>query len=283
MNIIEILNSKRNVFVEDEIENKKVQTLVVATNNSFVKMADAIVNFANYKNSQLKGEVHNRIVMAKSLLKAFPDWEAVAVAHKAVANEEVVKINEYNSIKQELLNNLNNLLKESKKAPVVSLYDLYDGEYRLCNQGHEIIILGEHNAKVIEYMISVFEKALVVSGLFNEIDGVGLQANYVTVKQNAELCNASLANGNVKANKVEKIKGAISKMVEVGKAVVFFETYRKSLLEIGVKEKEINSTENVYTKQYMPLKKYLQKELNVSFADICDIVVDENAPWPMVD
>ncbi len=277
MNIIEILKENKLVFVLDEIESKKMQTLVNTVNKNFLDMAETIQAFREYKASQLRGELHTKIVMVKSFVDEYPNWQAVTDVYSIAENSERMKLMEFNTQKAKLINSLKALLAESKNSPVVSLYDLYGQDYQLCQEGHEIIILGNHNKDIIQCAIDIFEGYLVAKGNFEMIGGIQLQANYSTVMQNAELCNSRLHSGTSKANKTQKIQQAIDQMVEIGRNVVKFMTYKRSLIEIGVREKEIQNMEKTLTKQYIPLKKYLQKELGVKFADICDIVVDEDS------
>ena len=127
-------------------------------------------------------------------------------------------------------------------------------------------------------MIQVLEEKLVVNGHFDEIDAQEIDANYTNVEKNVAMCKekAQEMYGN-KPGKLGKIEISISTMEEVGKKVVFFETYKNDLLSIGCPQKAINDYEKSFEKQYVPLKKSLQKELRFEFVEICDLVVDENS------
>ncbi len=278
MNILEILKSGEKVFVKDEVEGKKTSTLVDAVNKSFEDMSAAITEFADYAQSQLNGEVNHKIVMAKSLLNYYPNSQSIKLAYDEVSKEEGKMIAKYTAVKTTLLNNLSTLLKESQKEAVVSSYDLFDGDYKKCPEGHEVIILGAHNADIIQTMIETFNQELTVEGHFEEVQAKELTANYVNVQENVTMCKmrATELYGN-KAGKLAKVEKAIEAMQSIGEQVVFFETYVKDMLLIGVKDKDIKVYQKAQEKQYIPLKKTLQKDLKINFVEICDIVADENA------
>ena len=278
MNILEILNSGEVVFAEDAVESKKIRSQVATVNKNFLDMAATASAFAEYATSQLKGNEHRRIVMAKSLKNYYPNWNALKVAYDNVSKEEGIKIANYNSVKAKLITSLQTLLKESAKETVVSYYDIFEGDFVRCQEGHEVLILGSHNSQIIETMIQGLDENLNVSGHFDEIEAQEIEANYTNVEKNVSMCKEQAAQmyGN-KPGKLAKVEISISTMEEVGKKVVFFETYKNDLLSIGCPQKAINDYEKRFEKQYMPLKKSLQKELRFEFVEICDLVVDEAA------
>lgn len=277
MNILEILNSGEVVFAE-EVESKKIRAQVTAVNKNFTDMAATANEFAEYASSQLNGTEHRRIVMAKSLRNYYPNWQALKVAYEGVAKEEQAKIANYNATKAKLIASLQTLLKDSQKEAVVSYYDIFNGEFTKCQEGHEILILGARNTQVIETMIQGLEENLVVAGHFEEIEAQEIDANYSNVERNVNMCKeqAQQMYGN-KPGKLGKVEISISTMEEVGKKVVFFETYKNDLLSIGCPPKAIADYEKSFEKQYVPLKKSLQKELRFEFVEICDIVADETS------
>lgn len=283
MDILKLLEQGEVIFAADAVESKKMKALVESVNKSFTDMSQAAAAFAEYASSQLKGEEHHKIVHAKSLVEAYPSWNALKLAYAEFAKEEGKKIAAYNATKAKLITNLNTLLKETTKEPAVSLYDIFEGDFKKCEEGHEVVILGEHGKNIINTMIESLDAGLVVSGHFDEIEPKQLDANYANVEQNVAMCKAQ-AN-EMYANKFPKLQKAeqtISIMEEVGKKIVFFVTYQNDLLATGLKQKELLNFEKNLTKQYIPLKKSLQKELRVSFVEICDIVVDETT-YPTAD
>ena len=283
MNILNILENGELVFVEDAVESKKMRQLVEATNKSFTDMSNEIREFNEFANSQLKGEYHNKLVMAKSLKEYYTSWQAINLAYDAISKEEQKAIEKYTAAKTRLLNNLKTLAKETQREVAVSSYDLYDGEFKKCDEGHEVLILGAHGAEILDNMINNLNESLVVSGHFDEIEPKELDANYVIVKNNVSMCKqrSSELYGN-KPNKLAKVDMTIVTMEEIGKKVVFFVTFKNDLLEIGCNPKFVNNYEKNLIKQYVPLKKTLQKELKVDFEEICNIVVDE-ATYPSAD
>jgi len=154
---------------------------------------------------------------------------------------------------------------------------MQDGDYKKCREGREVVIFNCHNIAIIEHMIQVFEASLVVAGRFDEIGEIVLEANYGSVYKNFDKCQVALETSQLKPAKVEKVKKALDDMVRIGEKVVFFYTYKKSLNGIGVKDKDIELREKALAKVYVPLKKYLQKELKVNFVDICEVDVNEEA------
>ncbi len=283
MNIINILENGELFFAEDAVESKKIKSQIQAVNKCFADMSEAIRAFAEFANSQLKGEYHHKLVMTKSLKEHFTSWQAVSLAYDAVSKEESKEIEKYNACKAKLVTSLKNLQKESTKEAVVSLYDLFEGEFQKCEEGHEVIILGSHGDQIIETIIAQVEEGLVVSGHYDEIEPTTLEANYSKVQENVSMCKAQAQElYGSKPGKLAKIDMSIATMEEVGKKVVFFETYKNELLNIGCNPKFIKDYEKNFTKQYIPLKKSLQKDLRIEFVDICDIIVDE-ATYPASD
>lgn len=283
MNILNILENGELVFAEDAVESKKTRALVEATNKSFEEMSNEIREFNEFANSQLKGEYHNRLVMAKSLREYYSSWQAINLAYDAITKEEPKAIEKYNACKTKLLNNLKSLAKESQRDAVVSNYDVFEGDFKKCEEGHEVVIIGAHGANILNEMIANLEENLVVTGHFDEIEARELEANYVKVRNNVSMCKqkSSEMYGN-KPGKLAKVDMTIVTMEEVGKKVVFFVTYKNDLLEIGCLPKFVANYEKNLVKQYVPLKKSLQKELKLEFEEICDIVADEET-YPSAD
>ncbi len=277
MNLMDLIKNKKELFVLDEIETKKMKSLIETVNSNIELMLNKIESFNVFKNSQLNGENHTKIVTAKSLAQQYPEWIAVAEACQNIKKEEEKVEQDFYAVKDKLISSFKSLFNETKKSPLVCKYDLYANDFQLCDEGHEIIVFGDRNSCVIENMINDLNDGIKANGLFEQIGGVDLQANFVSVTQNADLCFDKINNGEIKAGKVDKLKNSINEMVEIGKQVVMFATYKQCLLNIGVKEKEVQLMEKQHIKKYVPLKKYLQKEFGVKFADICDVVVNEDA------
>lgn len=283
MNILNILESNEAIFIEDAVESKKIRTLVEQVNKSFTEMADKVREFNDFANSQLKGEYHHKLVMAKSLREYYESWQAVSLAYEAVAKEENIQIEKYNACKAKLLNNLRTLAKEAQKDAVVSQFDVFENNFTQCEPGHEVVILGTHGEHILTAMIEQLEEQLVVSGHFDEIEAITLEPNYSKVENNVYNCKQQAQElYGTKAGRLAKIDMAITTMEEIGKKVVFFETYKNDLELIGCNPKFIKTYEKNLEKQYVPFKKSLQKELRFEFEEICDLVVDETG-YPDTD
>ena len=276
MNILQLLQDNQPIFAIDDIESKKMQTLVQNINDNFATMSQTIKDFDEFLNSQLQGENNHKIIMVKSLKLHYGDWQGITQAYDNAIKQETDQIEKYNKAKNELLNNLKTLLNEVSKEPVLSLYDLIDEEFIKTTDEHDVIILGSHNTRIIENMINTFSENLVVDGHFKEIPAKDLNANYDNVYYNVNICTQK-ANEmySTKPNKLSKINETIKHMEDIGKVVVFFETYRKELENVGCSKKSMLEFEKNFTKQYIPLKKALQKGLKVTFVEICDIQVNE--------
>ena len=277
MNILDLLENEQTIFSTDGLDNKKVLKLVEKTNSDYINMSKGIKNFREFASSQLQGEYNQKIIKVKSLVNYFDNWQGIQEAFNQIKLEEDNQIQIYNNLKQELLNSLRELLETTKKEFAISKYDLLDDNYVLCEQGHEVVIVGEHHTYIIEKMIEVFEQNLLVNGNFDSIQGVELTANYEKVYYNVNLClNKINELFSSKPHKLEKFTQIVNEMENVGFLVVFFETYRKDLEIVGCSQKSMQEYEKAFTKKYIPIKKTLQKVLKISLTDICDIVVDEN-------
>lgn len=276
MSILSILRTGEEIFVEDKIEDKKVRQFVDQVNASLANAVVELDAFNSFAESQLSGEYHDRLVMAKSLRLAYESWSVVATAYSNLQREEENQVNRFYTFKTKLINSLNELAKLTAKSPVVSCYDVFDGELQKCPEGHNVIILGEHGANVIATIVAQLEEELQAVGHFVELEAKDLTANYAMVTKNVNSCNEKLEElFGGKAGKLAKFQDAVNKMQEIGQKAVFFLTYKDSLLDIGCSKKELDLYEKNIVKNYMPLKKLLQKTCKFTFEEICDIVVDE--------
>lgn len=278
MDILSILRNQEQVFIEDEVEDKKVRALVASVNENLRNTIIEIDAFKNFEASQLAGEYHERLVMAKSLRETYSSWTAVATAYETLKKEEAKEVNDFYVAKKKTIDSLNELAKVSAKSPVVSAYDTFNGDLQKCEEGHNVIILGNHNADIISTIVNTLETELQVAGRFEELEVRNLTANYANVQRNVSNCEQALNElyGN-KAGKLQKFMDAVNKMEEVGQKVVFFLTYKNDLLNIGCASKELDVYEKNLVKNYIPLKKLLQKTCKLDFVEICDIVVDEDS------
>lgn len=277
MNILDLLKNEERLLSIADFENKKIKADVEQIYANFLEMNSAIKTFDSFSNSQLNGEYHDKIVMVKSLRKFFNDWQGVVEAYNNFEKEEKQELENYYNTKTKLINSLTNLQNESLKEPVLSLYDLFNDELVKCEEGHEVIILGSQNSRILEYVINYLNENLEVKGNFEVVEDKPLSSNYGNVNKNVEMCNQKVDELFAeKLGKQEKFKKLIENMEEVAKKIVDFMTFKQDLISVGCSEKALNDYEKAFTKQYMPLKKTLQKSLKIEMVDICDVVVDEN-------
>ncbi len=282
MRALELLKAQEPLLLEDDTQGKKSKVLASALNQLMAEMNNQIASFEAFKNSELNGDMANKIIIAKSLAEYFAGNKLLKVelAVEGLKNQEKAKINEYYSVKTKLLDTIRNLMKEVSKEAVVSNYDIFEGNFVKCEAGHEIIILGERNINVLDTLLRELDEQLTVVGNFDTINSKPVDFNLSTLNRNIELCNRK-ANEiyGAKASKLSKIEAFILKFEEVGKQVVAFYSYKDVLIEIGCTEKGVKAYEHELSKAYIPLKKTLSKELKLELEDICNTSVNE-AEYP---
>lgn len=201
-----------------------------------------------------------KLLWSKALESFFNDWQGVVEAYNNFEKEEKQELENYYNTKTKLINSLTNLQNESLKEPVLSLYDLFNDELVKCEEGHEVIILGSQNSRILEYVINYLNENLEVKGNFEVVEDKPLSSNYGNVNKNVEMCNQKVDELFAeKLGKQEKFKKLIENMEEVAKKIVDFMTFKQDLISVGCSEKALNDYEKAFTKQYMPLKKTLQK------------------------
>jgi len=276
MKLLELLQNKENLFIIDDIEDKKTKILVDKINTQLVNSLDKKIEFEKFAASQLEGAYHDKLVMAKSLKNYYEAWNAINVANANLEKEEANELSKFETFKNNLINDLNTLLKDSLKLPVICAYDVVGGEFYLPKKDHAIIVLGHNNTFVIENIIKEIEEFLQVKGNFSLVEAKELTANYVNVDKNVKTCKDVISELSFsKSSKMEKLYDAVDAMSESAKKIVFFETYKEEMKKLGCSNKEIDLLEKELFKKYAPLKKQLQKVLKVKFVTITDIVVED--------
>lgn len=276
MKIIDVLKNERPVFVIDDIEDKKTKNLIMQINKQMASILDNLEKVEQFCASQLQGEYADKLVMAKSLQKKYNNWLAIKGACLSLKNEEAKIIDEYYAFKKQLISNLKVLLSDSKKMPVVSAYDVFNNDFALARKGHNVVILGNNNTGVIEFIILEIESGFNVSGNYDAVEEVELSVNYSNVDKNVSDCKRSLDSMSIKSGKEEKILASIEQMENSARELVFFATYKDSLKNVGCNVKEVELYEKELFKKYVPIKKQLSKLLKVDFVDICNITHNED-------
>jgi hypothetical protein len=277
MKLLDILRNKEELFIIDDVEDKKTKALAKEINTSLININEELESFIEFATSQLEGDYHKKLVNIKSLLSHYSEWNGIKFAFNNAQKEEENKINKLYSNKTNLVNKLKNLMADCQKnLPVIATYHLSNGELISSRSEHETIIIGKHNNNIIEDIISQLEESIVVEGNFDKVQGRELTANFTVVDDNIDLCEDKIdelfAN---KPAKADKLLALVKTMTTAAENLVFFETYKTTMLEVGCPNKDVDLMEKDLLKKYVPLKKQLQKALKITFNDISSIVVDE--------
>ena len=277
MKLVEILKNKEALFIIDDVEDKKTKALVKDINNALINLVQEYDDFLSFSASQLSGEYHDKIVNVKSLHEHYVEWNGVKVALASVKKEEETKINSLYANKATTINKLKTLMTDSQKSlPVIATYHLSNGELVTSRGEHETIILGNHNTNIIVDIIEELERDIVVEGNFDKVEARDIEANYSVVDTNVEICKQRIEElFAAKPAKGEKLYSTIDFMIAAAENLVFFETYKQTMLDVGCPNKDVDTLEKDLLKKYVPLKKQLQKALKVTLEDICNVVVDE--------
>ena len=277
MELFNLLSSEKDIFLIDDVEDKKTKALIGDVNSDLFAILGKYEELNSFFESQLEGEYHKKLVMAKSLKKNYNGWATINNACLALEKEEKSQIEKFNSFRNKLVSNLNVLLKDSLKLPVVSACDVVNDEYIFVRKGHNMIILGQNNTIILEKMISDLENLFVLEGNYASVEEKELIANYNSVDKNVESCREKI--GELFANKpskAEKIETIVSSMDKVARDLVLFVTYKEEMKNVGCLSKEVDLYEKELVKKYIPMKKQLRKVLKVDLIDVCDIIVDES-------
>ncbi|MBE5739047.1 MAG: hypothetical protein E7354_04915 [Clostridiales bacterium] len=278
MNIVEILTNNEALFLETTGKNKKVDSLVAETNALLANLYQAAQETTQFLESQMAGERNNLIVAAKSL-QNFYEGNKILKVETLVAGlqkEEQVKVAQFKALRDKVLSNLALIQKTTKTDAITSNYDLFDGDLTRCQEGHEVIILGEHGQAILENIIEQVANTFELEGNFDSVSAGEFQYSMDVVNQNAAMCqnqaNEIFASKPDKANKYMAI---VEKMVEAAGHVVAFYTAREILTRLGANPKALKTYEAALSKAYIPYKKQLEKDLKVELNDICAVEVNE--------
>ena len=278
MKLLDILKNKEALFSIDEVEDKKTKVLVKDINTALINLVTEYEDFLEFAASQLNGEYHQKLVNLKSLKDHYEEWNGTKQAYIAAQREEENRINKLYANKSSLIGKLKSLESDCQKSlPVVATYHLSNGELVNSREEHETVILGHHNINIIEDIINELERDIMVEGNFDKVYPTELNANYSIVENNVNLCNKRISElFENKPGKAEKLSSIVNSMITAAENLVFFETYKTTMIDVGCPNKDVDLLQKELLKKYVPLKKQLQKALKISFEDISDIVVDEN-------
>lgn len=276
MELFNLLVDKHDIFLIDGVEDKKTKALITDINKDLFAILDKYEELNSFLQSQLEGDYHNKIVMAKSLKKYYSNWVTINNACIALEKEEKNQIEKFNLFRNRLVSNLKILLNDSAKLPVVCACDVVNDQYILVRKGHNMIILGNNNKIILEKIISDLESSFVIEGNYSGVEEKKLSANYSSVSKNVEACKDKIEElFSNKQSKVDKLNVIVDSMEKVAQELVLFGTYKEEMKNVGCVSKEVDLYEKELVKKYIPIKKQLRKVLKVDFIDVCDIIIDE--------
>lgn len=278
MNIVEILSNNEALFLEITSKNKKVDSLVAETNALLANLYSLSLETQEFLESQMAGERNNLIVAAKSLQNYYEGNKLLKV-ETLVANlqkEEQVKLAQFDVLKAKVLANISLLQKVTKTDAVTSNYDLFDNDLTRCQEGHEVIILGEHGQAILDNIADQISGSFGFSGNFEAVSAGEFQYSMEVVNSNAAMCQAQASEVfAAKPDKANKYIAIVDKMVEAAEHVVAFYTAKEILVKLGCNPKALKAYEAALSKAYIPYKKQLEKDLKLDLADICAVEVNE--------
>ena len=278
MKALELLRNKEHLLVADSTTSKHMRTLSSSLNQLISDMDDQIMSFKEYAESQLDGELNGKIIVAKSLAEFFKNnkflrLESIIAGLKADENNRLSMLY---SIKNKLMDTIKTIIKDSHKEAAVSAFDLFEGDFRKCDEGHEIVVLNGKNSQVLEEFLKVINEQVVMKGNFDSIEAQDVDFNTEVLDRNIALC--SRKNDELygdKNSKHSKVDALIKHLESIGRQVVAFYTYKDTLVDVGVSPKGIKDFKHELSKLYIPIKKALQKEFRIELEDICNVVVNE--------
>lgn len=280
MDVINILSENKLLFAEVPSNNKKVDAMVAETNLALASLFTMAKEVEDFLNGQLNGERNVLITSAKSLAKYYEGNKLLKVETlvEKLRAEEQAELKKLATNKEKALNLLNNLKKASKTDAVTSNYDLYGEELTRCEEGHEVLILGEHGQGILDIIINEVTNGFVCESNFDQVEASEYTYSMEAIQNNVALCEAKINEMfGAKPDKVAKQMAVVEKMVESAKQVVAFYTTKELLTKLGCNPKGLKAYENALSKAYIPYKKTLEKTLKVELADICAIEIDEGA------
>ena len=286
MKALEIIKNKEKLLIEDSIESKRMKALASSLNEQIEIMCEEINSFENFRQSQIDGDRAKKIIFAKSFALYFRDVKILKneLVVENLRNEEKAQLSRYYNAKNNLIDIIREILKESQKEAIVSAFDIYNGEFSRCEHGHEVIILSGRNTIVLESFLRDIDSELIVNGNFDDLDAQEVDFNTEVLDRNVELCNRkNMELNNSKQGKFDKLQLIINRMYEIGKASVAFFTYKDAMLSVGYSPKALKDYENELTKNYIPLKKTLQKEFKIELEYINDVVINETTYADNID
>jgi len=270
MKLLDIFNGEENLFVEEN--NKKYKKQLNEINKLINEFCVAYKDAHNALNS---AESNTLVAIAKGLNEYlfYAKKLRLDVALNNFAKSQKEKIAKVEAIKTKLLANFTAI--ENPTEAIVCLYNLEGEEFTKCAENDEVIVLGEHH-NILHNIKTVIEN-LTLAETFESIPAMEITYNADTLNANIAACKAKAAELYAgKQGKLDKANALIEKLEAASIKVVSFYTYKERLEQIGCDAKCIKAHEGELTKEYIPLKKAVQKEFKLELQDICNVQVDES-------
>ena len=270
MRLLEIFTDNQLLFIEEN--NKKYKKNLNNINNLLNSFCSKYNEYTSFINSE---NYINKISLAKALNTFFQAKKLkLDIILEQIKQLENNKLSEFNRIKTSLLNELNVI--NNPTEGVVCLFNIENGEFVRCDENKEIVILGEHN-NIINNIIQMVEN-INIYGKFEDIPSHQVSYNTTLLESNIMMCKtkADVAYAD-KQSKLHKLNEVINNLDEVGNKIVAFYTYKDKLEMIGCTSKFIKDYEKELEKLYTPLKKTLEKELNLELKDIWNVTENESS------
>ncbi|MBE5758033.1 MAG: hypothetical protein E7345_03795 [Clostridiales bacterium] len=264
MRFLETFNNETPLFLEEN--NKKYKKQLNEINTLINQISIKYTELSNDLTSQ---EHKSLIASAKEIQSLFTSKKLkldVVVENLNKATNQ--KIAEFNNIKNKLLSALSEI--SNPQEAIVCLFNIENNDFTPCEEGKEVVILGEHN-NIIGNIIDIVN-GLIVENNYETIEQSQTTFNYTTLENNTNTCKSQAGElfGH-KQGKLDKYLELINKLEESGKVLVNFYTMKENLIKIGCPEKTVKDFENELNKSYLPLVKTLQKDLKVDLDDISNV------------
>lgn len=276
MTLLEIFTGEENLFIEEH--NKKYKKNLLEINKLLNETCKVYADSRNYFASN---QTIEKIALAKGLTEYFAYAKKLHLEN-ALNNLDKIekdKISNCNALKTKLITAFNAI--QNPEEAIVCAYNIQNDELVKCEEGKEVIIYGEHN-NIINNIISLIE-SLYIEGNFEKIPANPITFNRNTMDENVQLCKeTALKLYQSKVGKLTKISNIIEKLEESSIKVVAFYTFKEVFENIGCNPKDIKDYENELSKEYIPLKKTLQKDLKIELQEICNVSINENE-YPAMD
>lgn len=275
MNFIETFGGDTPLF--DTENSKKYKNTLIELNTLINSLCNAYSQINEYINSK---DVHELISITKGLCDYMfyaEDLHLNELLQKLKVSEENI-IHQFHDTKYMILDKLS--LIENPTEAIVCTHELRNKTFVKCEESNMLVIIGEHH-NIIPDIKDIIEE-LRIDGIFDSIEPMEVSFNINVINENIN--NSKEVAYNLfkdKPSKLEKVRAVIDRLEASSIKVVSFYAYKDKLEYIGCDEKQLETQEYEISKEYIPLKKWIQNTLNIELKDICEKVVDEESYNPL--